>query len=150
MRYAPNRLLIDTAEGLRGQYPSSNILRRLSIRRLTFCALDIYSHRSNVIKADNYDSLVHRAPNTLTQRDKKLHGRKRRVISQGFSDSALRVYEAPVLVQIQKFSAILGGAQNDDGTKREYCALNSFDGWSPPRNVARWCKDFRVNYFPNA
>lgn len=138
VRYGPSRLLFDTAEGLQGSDLTLKSLHSLS-SRLTYCVLDIYNHRSNVIKAANYETLVHRAPNTLTQRDKKLHGTKRRVISQGFSDNALRVFEAPVTAQILKFSALLGGTKNDDGTENEHLVQDSGDNWSPPRDMAAWC-----------
>lgn len=84
--------------------------------------------------------MVHRAPNTLTQRDKKLHGKKRRVISQGFSDNALRAFEGPITAQIQKFSGLLGGNKNDYSTEDDLFTEQSSENWSPVRDMARWCE----------
>jgi cytochrome P450 len=95
---------------------------------------DIYGHRSNVNKSKTYNVMVHRAPNTLTILDKKQHGRKKRVISQGFSDASLRALEPAILSHIQKFCSKLADSENDDGSP----AIP--DEWSPNRNMSNWCK----------
>jgi cytochrome P450 len=107
VRYAPDRLLINTADAFR----------------------DIYSHKSNLPKATTYNALIHRAPNILTLRDKKQHGRRRRVMSQALSDSNIATFQPAILEQIKKFVAIFAELPRDgaDG------------GWSPPINVSNWC-----------
>lgn len=69
--------------------------------------------------------MVHRAPNTLTLIDKKAHGRKRRIISQGLSDAALRRYQPAILKHINELCGALVGSKPSE--------------WSVPRNVAHYC-----------
>lgn len=86
--------------------------------------------------------MVHRAPNILTQRDKKVHARGRRLLSYGFSESALRSYEDPVNNQVIPFCDYLVTSDEDAPVKAP-----SSEGWSPPRNMADWCKLFRWAVF---
>ncbi|OAP60083.1 hypothetical protein AYL99_05085 [Fonsecaea erecta] len=76
VRYGPDRLVVNSANGYH----------------------DIYDHGKNIAKSNAYTALVRRAnsPSVLTASDKRVHGRKRRVISQGFSEAAIRGYE-PVI-----------------------------------------------------
>ncbi|KAL1964516.1 hypothetical protein VTN77DRAFT_6942 [Rasamsonia byssochlamydoides] len=110
VRYSPNGLLVNTVTGLK----------------------DIYSHGKNFKKSKKYLAMVHRAPNTLTAIDKKKHGKKRRVISQGFSDAALKSHEDVVLQQINQLCTQL--RMTEDGQPV------AEGQWAPARNMARWCK----------
>ncbi|RFU26374.1 hypothetical protein B7463_g9976, partial [Scytalidium lignicola] len=94
------------------------------------CAIhvDIYGPGKNVVKSQIYKSMVHRAPNTLTTIDKKEHSRKRRVLSHGFSDAALRNHEEAIIAQIQNFK--LYAFQETDPSQGE---------WSSATNLAHWC-----------
>lgn len=75
--------------------------------------------------------MVHRATNTLTEVDKKKHGKKRRLISQAFSDSALKSYENVVLTHVKQLCSELISTEGKAVT----------DGaWAPAKNMARWCK----------
>lgn len=47
--------------------------------------------------------MVHKAANILTLRDKTQHGVRRRILSQGFSESALRSFEPAILSHIEQF-----------------------------------------------
>lgn len=107
VRYGPNSLLVNTADGLH----------------------DIYSHGKNFKKAQRYAAMVHRAPNTLTVIDKKKHGKKRRVISQGFSDSALKNHEVVILEQIQHLCTQLKAGEGGKPVPA--------DTWSTPKNMGR-------------
>ena len=80
--------------------------------------------------------MVHRAPNTLTVIDKKKHGKKRRIISQGFSDFALKKHEIVILEQVQHLCT-----QLRMGLNGEQMPIGS---WSPPKDMARLSK-FGVN-----
>lgn len=111
VRYAPDRLLVNTAEAVR----------------------DIYGHKSNVAKSQCYDALVHRAPNILTLRDKKQHGIRRRVISQALSDSSIASFVGAIMEQIDKFVSIFANLPSSS-TDAEKAG-----GWSVPINVAKWC-----------
>ncbi|RFU28638.1 hypothetical protein B7463_g7707, partial [Scytalidium lignicola] len=109
VRYSPNRLAVNTATGLH----------------------DIYTHEKNVKKSKGYNAMVHRSHNTLTMFDKKEHGRRRRLISQGFSDAALRQYQGAIMTHVMKFCSCL--CQNDSSK-----ADSKGSEWSSPKNMARW------------
>ncbi|KAG9235155.1 cytochrome protein [Amylocarpus encephaloides] len=110
VRYAPNRLLVNTNTGLK----------------------EIYSYSRNYQKSKVYNAMVHRAPNTLTCIDKTKHGRKRRVISQGFSDAALRGFENTLLTHIRKMCNQLA----PDVSPEELDSKST--PWSEGQNMARW------------
>ncbi|KIY00707.1 uncharacterized protein Z520_03372 [Fonsecaea multimorphosa CBS 102226] len=76
VRYGPDRLLVNSANGYH----------------------DIYGHGKNIAKSKAYWALLTRARqfSVLTAWDKKVHGRKRRVVGQGFTEAAVRGYE-PVI-----------------------------------------------------
>lgn len=89
---------------------------------------EIYGFKSNVRKAEFYDAFVHPAPNTHNARDKALHARKRRVLSHGFSDSAMKQMERYILANVRSFCDQIGtGASNEQ------------KGWTPAKNMADWC-----------
>ncbi|PYH98064.1 cytochrome P450 [Aspergillus ellipticus CBS 707.79] len=89
VRYAPNQVLFNSSIGLHVK--------------------DIYGFGRNTQKSKLYSAMVHRAPNTLTLIDKKAHGRKRRIISQGLSDAALRRYQPAILKHINELCTVLTG-----------------------------------------
>ncbi|KAK8002683.1 hypothetical protein PG989_002402 [Apiospora arundinis] len=88
----------------------------------------IYGFKSNVGKAEFYDAFVHPAPNTHNARDKTLHARKRRVLSHGFSDSAMKEMERYVLANVRSFCDQIGVGASDNQK-----------GWTPAKNMADWC-----------
>ncbi|KAH8667330.1 cytochrome P450, partial [Tricladium varicosporioides] len=106
VRYAPDRLLVNTNTGLK----------------------EIYSYSKNYQKSHVYNTMVHRAPNTLTLIDKKKHGRKRRIISQGFSDSALRGFENTIMTHVRKLCTQVSPDDSPADNK----------GWGAAQNMARW------------
>jgi hypothetical protein len=75
--------------------------------------------------------MVHRAPNTLTLIDKKQHGRKRRIIGQGFGDTALRGFEGTIMGHVRKFCDALAKDLPDGKSGK----------WSSPQNMGKWCMD---------
>lgn len=89
---------------------------------------DIYGFKSNVRKAEFYDAFVHPAPNTHNTRDKALHARKRRVLSQAFSDSAIKEMERYILSNVRSFCEQIGAGASE-GRK----------GWTAAKNMADWC-----------
>ncbi|KAI0418819.1 isotrichodermin C-15 hydroxylase [Xylaria grammica] len=89
---------------------------------------DIYGFKANVRKAAFYDAFAHPVPNTHNTRDKHVHARKRRVLSQAFSDSAMKEMERYILANVRSFCEQIGlGASNDH------------KGWTVPKNMADWC-----------
>ncbi|KAA8650160.1 cytochrome P450 [Aspergillus tanneri] len=119
VRYGPNSLMVNTANGLQ----------------------DIYGHGKSFKKSQIYAAMVHRAPNTLTVIDKKKHGKKRRVISQGFSDAALRNHEVTILEQIRHLCTQLGGGENGQEVP--------VGAWSPPKDMARLTDYFTFDVMSN-
>ncbi|KAI1771087.1 isotrichodermin C-15 hydroxylase [Hypoxylon cercidicola] len=89
---------------------------------------DIYGFKSNVRKAEFYDAFVHPAPNTHNTRDKALHARKRRVLSQAFSDSAIKGMERYILSNVRSFCEQIGVGASDERK-----------GWTAAKNMADWC-----------
>ncbi|GAP87074.1 putative benzoate 4-monooxygenase cytochrome P450 [Rosellinia necatrix] len=97
VRYSPNRLLIDT----------------------NVASQDIHSHKANTIKSRAYQALVHSAPNTLTIRHKDDHARRRRILSQAFSDARILSYERIVRRHIDALCDNLGpGAEKLEAASR--------------------------------
>ncbi|QKX59054.1 uncharacterized protein TRUGW13939_06184 [Talaromyces rugulosus] len=88
VRYAPNRILINSVDALH----------------------EIYGHGSKVKKYTNYRVLAQQAPNLLTIRDKLQHARRRRVVSQAFSESSLRKFEPKLLTMLGRYSDAIHGS----------------------------------------
>ncbi|KAI0200273.1 cytochrome P450 [Astrocystis sublimbata] len=103
VRYGPNRIIINTAEAVH----------------------DIYGHSANVRKIEAYKILSSQAANLFTLSDKAQHSRRRRVISQCFSDNTMRQWEPILLSKINQFCLALRN-QHGGGGK-----------WSDPLDMAR-------------
>jgi cytochrome P450 len=78
--------------------------------------------------------MVHAALNTLTVREKKDHGRRKRVISQGLSDAVIRNFEPAMLEIINRFcDRMLQTVEEETENSTGY------EIWSPTRNMSEWC-----------
>ncbi|KAB5542502.1 cytochrome P450-like protein [Coniochaeta sp. 2T2.1] len=108
VRFGPNALSVNSATALK----------------------DIYGFKANVRKSEFYDAFVHPAPNTHNVRDKEAHARKRRVLSQAFSDSAIKGVERYILSNVRTFCDAIG----DMGR-----VTTGEKGWTRPKNMADWC-----------
>jgi cytochrome P450 len=106
VRFGPNSLSFNSASALR----------------------QIYTFRSPVLKSHFYDAFVHPAPNTHNTRDREQHARKRRVLSHGFSDAAMKEMERYVLANVRTFCQQLGAGQAEERK-----------GWTEPRKMSDWC-----------
>ncbi len=71
----------------------------------------------------------------LTAWDKKEHGRKRRVIAQGFTETAVRGYEPIIQSQIDAFCEKLVEDDGNPGASKEHP-----QDWSSPKDMATWCE----------
>lgn len=100
---------------------------------------DIYGHGRNVQKSHAYSPLpiYPGAFNTHTAIDKTIHGRKRRIVSQGFSDAALRAAEPFILDKVQK---LCNGLLSTGNTTDEKPA----NGWTKPRDMSKWSKSSMI------
>ncbi|KAH8422253.1 cytochrome P450 [Aspergillus melleus] len=97
----------------------------------------IYGAHANVHKAEGYASMSasRRTPNTITAVDKTVHGFKRRIMGQVFSDSGLRSVQDRFLMNIRDFTGLLcyddrpGGPDNG----------NKDGGWGPTKDMGQIC-----------
>ncbi|KAI1435761.1 cytochrome P450-like protein [Xylaria sp. CBS 124048] len=107
VRFGPNRLSINTIEGLQKIYGIKASTRKSSY----------YSVFSDIFSGEN----------SLATIDSAAHSKKKKVISQALSDSAISRMEEVVLRNIRKFTERLG--END--SKDE-------EAWGPPKNMKEW------------
>lgn len=120
VRFGPNRMSINSNTALK----------------------DIYGFKANIGKSPIYQvssDYMHET-NTVTARDKKVHGRKKRVLSQALSDSAMRAMEDHILHVVRKFCECLINGGANSGEPRSQ--TKGKDGWGPAMNFAHWS-----NYF---
>lgn len=91
--------------------------------------------RANVTKSIDYDFWPRHAGvvSTLQTRDNAVHGRRRRVLANAFSERALRGYEPFVKANLERWVELLGEQLPPDGKGDE-----SGDGWSRSVNAADW------------
>ncbi len=85
--------------------------------------------------------MMHRVPNTITQRNKALHAKQRRVLSHGFSDRAMRNYEEVIAAHADKFCRHL---TEDEGQLSQMEGASAKREWSAPKDMAHWCKSGAV------
>ncbi|KAJ6263737.1 Cytochrome P450 monooxygenase apf7 [Drechslerella dactyloides] len=112
VRYGPNRVSFGSAKAIK----------------------EIYSSTKPLQKAAGYRALLLRGgiPSLFSSIDKTFHGRRRRIIGQGFSETAMKSYEPAVQERIDRFSDILIQNADNEGWGRGYdmsklCAGLTFD-----------------------
>ena len=86
------------------------------------------------MKFKNYEVLSRQAANLLTLRDKTQHGRRRRVISQAFSESTLRLFEPKILSKVDRFCEILRLRQDGSQISAEA------GDWTEPIDMGHACR----------
>lgn len=102
---------------------------------------EIYGHGRNVQKSSFYSVMppYPHAFDTHTVINKALHGRKRRVLSQAFSDTAIRGMEDNVLTHVRRFTENLGKESYTTPTDTEAKDMgNGKGGVLQGRNMALW------------
>jgi len=118
VRFGPNRISINTNEGLK----------------------NIYGKKANTRKSTSYYSVfayVFKGDSSLTTIDPIVHGQKRRVVSQALSENACRELEPIVLENIRLFCASLGeDAEREAGIPDNM--EESLKSWSSPKNITLW------------
>jgi hypothetical protein len=97
VRYGPNRLSINSVGALR----------------------PIYSATANTKKADFYEAMAFYMdiPSTHCTVDKELHARKRRIMSQAFSDKMLHAYQPLFTKTLMKYLSRYESVEADGWTK---------------------------------
>lgn len=108
VRYGPNQLIFNTTGGLRDIHTGSK--------------------NTNIQKAKNYIVLHDRGvPSTHSAIDKDTHAAKRKVMSHGFSEQALRGLEGFMVENISKWTNTLMEGASDESK-----------GWSSPKDMATY------------
>ncbi|GJC89903.1 cytochrome P450 monooxygenase apf7 [Colletotrichum liriopes] len=118
IRYGPNRLVINTDVGLKG----------------------IYGHGRNVRKAKAYHrvSLIKGVEASQSVVDKKQHGKLRRILNQGLSDTYIRSRDSEFSALARVFSSMLG----EPVDRFSNHGTDPIDGWTSSKNLAHWCDYF--------
>lgn len=106
VRWGPNKLSLNSATALK----------------------DVYGHKSNARKSDFYSAFpsTKDAYSTHSSIDKLSHARKRRVLSQAFSDNAIRSMEKYIISEVRTFCDKLGMSSGTPSEK----------GWTSPKNLS--------------
>jgi cytochrome P450 len=137
VRYAPNRLNVNTVTGLKSNQFTPPVQHSADI------SVDIYKDGKPYLKSKNYAAMVHQATNTLTVRDRKDHGRRRRVIQQGLSDATLRAFEPHMYEIINRFCDRMVQTVQEENKSKETGELmtraRDDETWKPSRNMSEWC-----------
>ena len=119
MRYGPYRVSLNTNTALR----------------------KIYSRKANVQKSSYYSIFSHyfKAPSVLTAITAEEHGRKRRIVSQGLSDSAIQAMENHVLKNVRTFCDKMTRTATFGTNDLSRCKENtSLAEWGPAKNMSLW------------
>ncbi|KAF2724732.1 benzoate 4-monooxygenase cytochrome-like protein P450 [Polychaeton citri CBS 116435] len=97
---------------------------------------EVYGFKSNVRKGDFYSAFppTKDTYNTHSSIDRASHGRKRRVLSQAFSDSAIKSMEKHILAHVRQFCANLGSSANEVPVYEDMEKPGS--RWSPAKNIS--------------
>ncbi|KAI9658000.1 MAG: hypothetical protein M1821_002660 [Bathelium mastoideum] len=117
VRFGPNRVSVNTAEGL----------------------MKIYGGSANTQKSTYYHVFndVFKGDSSLTTVDHDTHARKKRVVSSALSDSSVRSMEELVLRNIRKFTERLGEASQLLSTSAEPEDPENAE-WSSPKDMTAW------------
>ena len=125
VRYTPNRLVFNTAEAMRG-----NALSLPNSFQSAKSLVDIYGQGRNTQKSSGYAPHPYFPAvfNTHNCIDKEMHGRKRRIVSQGFSAAAIHSSEPMIINHVQNLCSVLMKSIPEPQSL----------SWSPPQDMAAW------------
>ncbi|GLA35474.1 hypothetical protein AnigIFM63309_011314 [Aspergillus niger] len=100
----------------------------------------VYGHQANVQKSQWYHSFY--SVSIFNAIDRNVHARKRRVMSQAFSDHALRGMEPHILSAIRDWCLALGDEHPNQSQGKQSQASSSSSssggGWSRPKDMVHW------------
>ena len=100
----------------------------------------IYGFKANQRKADFYHAfpVMPGAYSTHSAVDKALHARKRRVLSQAFSENAMNSLEKYILGVVRSLCDNIGAAPQNSSPGSISAEKPQASRWSAPRNIAEW------------
>lgn len=106
--------------------------------RTVKAAHDIYDRKANVIKAGWTDVALKINPSVSTHNltDRQIHAKRRRMLANAFSDSALRNQEHLIIDRIQSFCEIMSEPNNANSEKK---------GWGQPRDMSTWANNLTLD-----
>ncbi len=104
---------------------------------------DIYDRKANVIKTGWTDASLAVNPyyNTHTLNDTQIHAKRRRLLANAFSESALRGLEYFVIERVNAFCGIMGTPKD---TSRD-TTTSEKDSWSKPRDMSDWANNLTID-----
>ena len=110
---------------------------------MTDLMLDIYARTANVQKSTAYRAFETSptAHDTQSTVNKIAHARKRRVIGQAFSESAIKSLEGHVIEHVNTFIKHLASVPKPNSKPRQ-------NSWSAATNMASQCKSHA--YYPHS
>lgn len=100
----------------------------------------IYGFKANVRKSDFYLAFSAKGASTLSIHssiNKMAHARKRRVMSHGFADQAIRSMERFINWEINEFCRVM--YDRTSAVVRSAHPSEESEGWSPAKNIAQLC-----------
>ena len=118
VRFGPNRLSSNTADGLKQVYGTKCNTRKASY----------YKTFAHVFKGDSSNTII----------DPAKHGRKKRVLTQALSEMSISAMEEHVLNNVRKFWCLVGSGSGSGADTEK--------GWSSPKDMTRWdgCLTFDI------
>lgn len=111
MRFGPNRISVNTVEGLH----------------------KIYGVKGNTQKSSYYNvfNQVFKGDSSLTTIDHELHVKKKRTVSSALSESSIRAMEGIALRNIRKFTS------NLHESEQPMTGTQAINAWGSPKNMSK-------------
>lgn len=106
--------------------------------------IDIHAPGKNFIKGKAYApmNIDPSRPNLAFTPHKQEHGRRRRIIGQGFSDTAMREAETIIMDHINDLCSRLLEKEEDFRSTSIDPSIQVTDTWTAPKNMANWSQLF--------
>ena len=103
---------------------------------------EIYNRKANVIKTGWTDVSLAINPTISTHSlsDRPLHAKRRRLLANAFSDSAIRNLEHFVIDRVNAFCQVMGTPKDMSDIK-----TSQKDNWSKPRDMSEWSNNLTLD-----
>ena len=108
---------------------------------------DIYDRKANVIKTGFTDASLAINPSYSTHslNDRQLHVKRRRLLANAFSDSALRNLEYFVIERVNAFCNIMGTPKDAVDITTTVNSEKADGAWSKPRDMSDWANYLTID-----
>lgn len=103
---------------------------------------DIYDRKANVVKAGWTDAALagNASYNTHSLNDRQIHVKRRRLLANAFSESALRGLEHFVIDRVNAFCGIMGTSKDTSSIE-----ISEKDRWSKPGDMSDWANNLTID-----